>query len=163
MLSVLFVCTANVCRSPMASAIFLTKLSQQGIADNWRVGSAGTWTVDGLPPAKNSELTISSLYKIDIQEHRSRSVDRELLNSFDLILTMERGHREAIKVEFPELAERVFLISEMLGEDNEIVDPVGGPILEYRQTARELDRILTNGFDRIRQLAEKNANKLGHQ
>ena len=151
--SVLFVCTANICRSPMASAIFKSLLSEKGLAGGWRVESAGTWAVEGLPAALNSQQTVSSLYKIEIQSHRSRCVDETVLSSFNLILTMEKGHKEALKIEFPTLAERVFLITEMVGEDTDIKDPIGGPIFEYRQTARELERILTGGFESIRKLA----------
>jgi len=157
--SVLFVCTANICRSPMASAIFRAKLTQWEIGEDWRVESAGIRAMEGLPAAQNVELTLSYLYKVSISEHRSRSVSQELLSSFDLILTMEKGHQEALKVEYPQLAERVFLITEMVGEDKEIEDPIGRPLAIFQKTARELDQILTDGFENIRQLAEKNANR----
>ena len=155
--SVLFFCTANVCRSPMASAIFGNIVSQRGNGENWRIESAGTWAVEGIPAVQNTQLTLASLYKIDIHEHRSRCVSQELLSSFDLILTMEKGHKEALQVEFPGLAGRVYLLSEMVGEDKEIEDPIGGPLIDYRETARELDRILTDGFEKIRQLAESSS------
>jgi protein-tyrosine-phosphatase len=155
--SVLFVCTANVCRSPMASAIFAKIIAQRGNPHDWRIESAGTWAAEGIPAVQNTQLTLSALYKLDIQEHRSRCVNRELLSSFDLILTMEKGHKEALQIEFPDLAGRVYLLSEMVGEDKEIDDPIGGPLIEYRQTARELDRILTHGFEKIKHLAGSNS------
>jgi protein-tyrosine-phosphatase len=152
--SVLFVCTANICRSPMASAIFAKIVAQRAAGENWRIESAGTWAVDGLPAVQNTQLTLSSLYKIDIQEHRSRCVSPELLGSFDLILTMEKGHKEALQIEFPEIAERVYLIGEMVGGEGEIQDPIGGPLIDYRDAARLLERILTDGFDNIHRLAQ---------
>ena len=153
MRSVLFVCTANICRSPMASEIFKHKVSKLENPAEWRIESAGTWAADGNPAVQNAQLTLASLYKVDLSNHSSRVVSRKLLSSFNLILTMEKGHKEALQVEFPELAGRVYLLSEMVGEKREIHDPIGGTPFDFRDTARELDRILTEGFDKIRQLA----------
>jgi protein-tyrosine-phosphatase len=153
MRSVLFVCTANICRSPMASEIFKHKVTKLDNPADWRIESAGTWAAEGNPAVPNAQLTLASLYKIDLLNHSSRVVSRKLLSSFNLILTMEKGHKEALQVEFPELAGRVYLMSEMVEENKEIRDPIGGTPFDFRDTARELDRILTEGFDKIRQLA----------
>lgn len=85
--------------------------------------------------------------------HRARLVSRDLLASFQLILTMERGHKEAIRTEFPELAGRVFLLSEMVDQNYNISDPMGSPLVEFESTARDLDQILTNGFTKIERLS----------
>jgi protein-tyrosine-phosphatase len=141
----------------MASTIFRKTVSKIDNLAEWRIESAGTWAADGIPAAQNAQLTVSSLFNIDIKDHRSRCVSHELLNSFDLILTMEKGHKEALLVEFPHLAGRVYLVTEMVGDQKEIQDPMGGTPFDFRETARELDRILIQGFNTIRQLAEKNA------
>ena len=120
MLSVLFVCTANICRSPMAMGLFRSRVDDD---PEWRIESAGTWSIEGQHAASYTRAVLA-MRGIDISDHRSRSVDREFLQQFNLILTMEGGQKEAISVEFPEIADRVYLISEMVDEVYNIDDPM---------------------------------------
>ncbi len=145
--AVLFVCTANQCRSPMAEAMFRRLLEEHGLT-GWRVESAGTWTQDGIP-ATNFAQEAMRARGLDISAHRSREVSADLLRQFDLILTMEEGHKEALRFEFPDVADRVFLLSEMADKAFEIEDPVGKPLEEYRRTADEIHALLKAGLDRI--------------
>ena len=150
MYSVLFVCTANVCRSPMAMALLESKVKSQD--DRWLIRSAGVWAMPGYPVAENTRLLMSEL-GVDLSEYVSQPITPELIADFNLILTMERGQKEALKAAFPQYADKIFLLSEMIGENNEVVDPIGRPMVDFKETAREIHRILTNGFDRIKQLA----------
>lgn len=149
--AVLFVCTANICRSPMAAALFAEKIKNR---PGWRVESAGTWAPEGQPAVPRAQMAVRGR-GLDLSQHRSRSVSRELLHEFDLILTMEWGHKEALQAEFPEIASRVYLISEMTGRVFNVEDPIGGPLSEYEDTVRELDDLLDQGCDRILQLAAR--------
>ena len=149
--SILFVCTANICRSPMAMALFRAKLGEQ--ADSWRVESAGTWAADGEPAHPKAQLAIAER-GLDLSRHYSRSVSRELLRQFNLILTMEISHKEALRLEFPEIAARVHLLSEMVGQTFNILDPVGGSEQDFRIAAQDIDQIISDGFERILQLAK---------
>jgi protein-tyrosine phosphatase len=69
---------------------------------------------------------------------------------------MERSHKEALSVEFPDLAKRIYLLSEMAGATHDVHDPYGGSIADYRDTARELESLLEKGFDHIVRLAQGN-------
>jgi protein-tyrosine phosphatase len=142
--SVLFVCTANICRSPLAMALFRHRLEQQGELPGWRIESAGTWAMEGEPPALKSIMLLGRR-GINLRSHRSRTVSRELLQSFDLILTMERGHKEALRAEFPEIASRTFLLTEMVGENRDIIDPMGGSLEAFELTIRDLEDIFERG------------------
>lgn len=146
--AILFVCTANICRSPMASGLFKTMLDEAQIPGVWRVESAGTWALEGEPAATGSQAVMSER-GINISKHRAQNVSRELLQSFDLILTMESGHKESLRVEFPDLSGRIYLLSEMVNQKDDIDDPYGGTISEYEQAADEIEGYLNKGFDEI--------------
>lgn len=118
----------------------------------WQVDSAGTWGLEGDPAAVGSLAVMNSI-GIDISDHRARRVDSELLNSYDLILTMERGHKEALCMEFPKYSRRIYMLSEMAGEKSDIEDPYGGPYSGYEQAADDIQQFLDIGFNEIVDLA----------
>ena len=149
--SVLFVCTANICRSPMAMGLMQSKVSQSAL--DWRVESAGVWADEGYPAAMNT-LRVLGSRGIDIRAHRSRPITPEMVLDFDLILVMERNHREALRAAFPGRAKHFFLLSEMVDRQDDIVDPIGGLIADFEDTAQEIEEILDQGFDRILSLTE---------
>lgn len=147
--TVLFVCTANQIRSPFAAALFARKLRARGEERrNWRIASAGTWTEPGYPPFP--EVTeLAKRWGIDLSAHRSRPVSWGLLRRCDLVLTMESGHKEALRVEFMPIAERVFLLSEMAGPPFDVSDPAGRSLHTLEDTFVLIDDLLTRGLDEI--------------
>jgi protein-tyrosine-phosphatase len=137
----------------MARALFASKLGTDPQAQGWRVDSAGTRAIDGLPASEFSQLVIRA-WGLDLSGHLSKQVSGELLDSFDLILTMEANHKEALAAEFPHLAGQIHLLSEMADGQGDVEDPIGGPPEEYEATAREIDHLLNRGFRRILQLSK---------
>jgi protein-tyrosine-phosphatase len=151
MKSVLFVCTANMCRSPLAQGLFQAALAAN--AQDWRVESAGIDAIEGSP-ASQKTLHILGERGIDLSAHRARQIDRSLMEQFDLILVMEHRHKAILQSRFPQFAAKVFLLSEMVGDENEIADPVGGSLEDYRAVANQIESIFQRGFQRIAQLAQ---------
>ena len=88
-------------------------------ARNWRIESAGTWAVYGEQAAPRA-IKVLKARGIDLSAHRSRVVDPNMLSQMRLILVMEKGHKEALQVEFPRYASKVFLLSEMVGEADKV-------------------------------------------
>lgn len=151
--SVLFVCTANRFRSPLAEAVFRKLLREHGIDMNWDVGSAGSWTEGGLPPIPSAAWFRDQL-GLDLSQHRSRSVSRELMTKYHLILVMEKGHKEALRVEFPEMSRKVWMLTELCDSPGyDIPDPATQPEETYLGVAREITALIEKCFPEICRLA----------
>ena len=156
--SVLFVCTANVCRSPLAAELFRHLIRRMnGTCEIWSIESAGIWATPGLPVAKEVQAVLWEL-GIDISDHRSRVVNKNILKRFSLVLTMEAGQKEALIIEFPELKQRIYMLSEMAGVETSIRDPIGSTMNDFKQAADEIERWLREGEGCIRHLAYCNLN-----
>jgi exopolysaccharide biosynthesis WecB/TagA/CpsF family protein len=112
-------------------------------------GSAGIWAMEGSPAAHRKPWSERGL---DLSSHRAQGATVSL-RRFDLVLTMERGHKEALQAEFPDLANRVYLLNEMVDRNGDVRDPIGGTIVDYEDTARELEQILVQGLEKIVRLA----------
>jgi protein-tyrosine-phosphatase len=152
--SILIVCTANICRSPMAEAMLKQLVAERTDADRWHIESAGTWASYGHPAADLSQQVMKEM-GLDITNHQSKPVTEELLHRFDLILTMEENQKEALTIQFKAYADRIFLLSEMVDLVRSIPDPIGGTLADYQDTARLIQKILVNGQDKIVRLANK--------
>jgi protein-tyrosine-phosphatase len=141
MKKVLFVCTGNTCRSPMAETLFRHRAGDI----EWEASSAGTFAMPGSPASENSIAAMKEL-GIDISNHRSQPLTSELVNSVDLIITMTAGHRAQILDIFPEVEDRVFLIN-AFGTSKvpaDVSDPFGGSLSAYTQIRDEIDRALSD-------------------
>ncbi len=134
--------------------MFGKKLQDMNVLNDWQVDSAGTWAGDGLLPMA-SAIDAMSARGIDVSEHQSKPIDEVQLKDFQLILVMERGHQEAIRLEFPEVADRVYLLSEMTGSAYEVDDPVTGTLRDHSHAADVIEQLLAAGFDQIEKLSEK--------
>jgi len=153
--SILIVCTANQCRSPMGMALLRHRITELGLEEEWVIDSAGTWGGDGIP-ATYTAVGAMEERGLDLVEHRSRRITEQMLRGYDLVLTMTRDHQEGIQVEFPAYRDKVFMLSEMMGERFDIADPIGSPLEAYRETASVLDRIFEVSLDRILEIARSN-------
>lgn len=139
--TVVFVCTANICRSPAAQVLLADWLRRAQEPGEWRVVSAGTWASPGVAASRASRQVARSL-GLDLEAHRSQELSRELLAASDLIVCMARSHREAILAELPELAGRVHLLSGLAGPEYDVPDPYGGPDSGYVEMYQELRQLI---------------------
>ncbi|HMI47431.1 MAG TPA: low molecular weight protein arginine phosphatase [Gemmatimonadaceae bacterium] len=146
-MNILFVCSGNTCRSPMAEALARKIAKRRGIED-LNVSSAGTNAWDNIP-ATDEALLVGMERDIDLTGHRARKLSPAIVSEADLIFVMTPGHLEQVK----QLGGRgkVHVIDEYAsGTANQgITDPYGGDLEAYRNTADVLERELEKLFDRI--------------
>ena len=147
--TVVFVCSGNTCRSPMAegfarqyladqAGIPVDQLEDSGVA----IASAGTGTLAGMP-ASSESVQVMDECGVNISSHRSSPLTPEMIHAADLIYCMTQGHRSAVLRLVPAAEQRTFL----LDPAGDVEDPIGADLATYR-TCR--DKIRKHVADRLR-------------
>jgi protein-tyrosine-phosphatase len=146
-MNLLFVCSGNTCRSPMAEALARKIATRRGLEDI-NVSSAGTNAWDNIP-ATDEALLVGMERELDLTGHRARKLTAAMVAEADLIFVMTPGHLEQVK----QLGGRgkVHVIDEYAsGSAHQgITDPYGGDLEAYRHTADLLEQELEKLFDRL--------------
>lgn len=153
-LKVLFVCTGNTCRSPMAEALL-----RHHAGEKTEARSAGIYAIEGMPATPE---TVTALKDRGILiDHQAKRIDRELLQWADLILTMTASHKRILVSHYPFAADKTFTLKEYAassgdgdGKDQspsslDIEDPFGSDLEQYRKTAEEIENALFLWLDRL--------------
>jgi protein-tyrosine-phosphatase len=149
---ILFVCTGNVCRSPMAAGLLQQRLAKEGLDTRYEVASAGVWALDDHPASENA-VAVMAERGIDISQHIAHTITAQDVSAATLILVMSREHEDMLRNTWPQYAWKVHRLSEMAGKRKDIADPYRGPIEEYRECADTIGDNIDRGFERILELA----------
>src|SRR5206468_12795792 len=140
MKTILFVCTGNVCRSPMAEGLFRHAVKGRG---DFCVLSAGVGAIDGQPPSAYAVHALREL-GIDISQQRSRMLTAELVSQADYIFGMTHGHVDAINLLYPQAVEKTFLLREFDDTldifEKDISDPIGGSYEVYLNCRDQIEQ-----------------------
>ncbi|PHK49104.1 low molecular weight protein arginine phosphatase [Staphylococcus edaphicus] len=138
-MKIIFVCTGNTCRSPLAESIAQAKLPDHTIE------SRGIYAMDGQPISEHVNDILQAHY-LEVPTH-AQSFSEEDLNA-DLILTMGSSHKEVIKQRYNNVVQ-VYTIKEYVGESGEVSDPFGGNKSDYMKIYNELNLLIDSLKNKI--------------
>jgi protein arginine phosphatase len=150
---VLFVCTGNICRSPMAAALFNSKAEKNGEVGQWLARSAGTWALENQPASPHA-ISVMKERGIDLANHRGRQITSESLEEANVVIVMTQNHRDALAAEFPQHKKKIHLMSEIERRSYDITDPYGGMFSEYELCALKLEEMIERGYEQIKEWAQ---------
>lgn len=148
MIQILFVCTGNTCRSPMAEGLLRKRLAERG-RDDFQVGSAGIGAAEAYPAADGAYL-VALEGGVDLSEHRSRRLTSEMIDSAEIVLAMSREHKAVVEAMHP--GGNVRLLGDFAGRSRgnvEVADPYGGDLETYREAWDELSALVENLMERL--------------
>ena len=131
--NILFVCTGNICRSPMAEGL-LKKLIKRSPIDNIKISSAGLVALPGNVASFNA-VRVAQESSISLEQHRARLVSQKLVDDADLILVMEPRQRHQLLATNPNAADKVLLLRQFArygSRERGINDPYGLNLEAYR-------------------------------
>ncbi|MFA0815627.1 MAG: low molecular weight protein arginine phosphatase [Anaerofustis sp.] len=153
MKKILFVCTGNTCRSPIAEGIFNDCAKKSGLGDMFRADSAGIDAIEGdIVSPKSVEVCREN--GIDIQFHTVRQIDEAMLEESDLVFGMTMNHRDLLRKRYPQYSNKIYMLGEYAGTvccSGDIPDPFGLPLDRYRKTYRILDGYVGNLMEHLKE------------
>lgn len=140
---ILFVCTGNICRSPMAKYYLEKRLADKGIS-SVEVDSAGIFALDNSASTPETQRIMEAA-GAPLSDHRSSPITLQKVRSADLILVMEHAHKTLIADRMPKMAHKVKLLGSYIkGEEEEVIDPYGSEKAVHNKSFLQISDAVEN-------------------
>ena len=147
--NILFVCTANQFRSPLAEAFLKKHIAEDGAAMGWQVKSAGTW-VKEKSRAHHLAIVIAKVNGIDLSSHVTQEINKELINEADLIVVMTENHKEALQYEFQDYKDKIVMLSEIsCGQIYDIPDPILNNLINCEDIYHDIEQEINKTYIKL--------------
>ncbi|CRZ35373.1 protein-tyrosine phosphatase [Herbinix hemicellulosilytica] len=146
---VIFVCTGNTCRSPMAEAIFRNLDRDSDI----KVSSRGLVVLFGEPINPKAEIVLKN-HNLELVNHRAKGLKESEIDENTLVLTMTQDQKRKVLQNYPG-AVNVYSIKEFAGETGDVVDPYGGTLVDYEECFKELAILVKKTVYKINEQNQK--------
>lgn len=140
MKKIVFICTGNICRSPMGHHYMQKRVIDKNICNNYLIDSCGTYASTGDRATKNA-IEAMKKYDVNMQNHRAKHITEIDLNKYDLIVCLTQNHKTHIALLYPSIQDRVFTLKEYVNPESgykDIDDPWGLSMQVYEQCASEI-------------------------
>ncbi|HTY09633.1 MAG TPA: hypothetical protein VMF88_01060 [Bacteroidota bacterium] len=156
-MNILFVCTANICRSAMSAAILKKMVAEKGLQHSILVDSAGTEALIESP-SEETTIDVCRRHGIDIAMHRAQQITHVMVRDASVILCMAEPHRRIIRGIFPQWERKILLLKEFGLEEApgqpSVEDPTGKAKKKYEKCFLELEAEITRIFPLLQELSE---------
>lgn len=144
----LFVCTGNTCRSPMAAAIFNHFAEEK--KSSWFAQSAGLAAETGIPVSPNTVTALKD-YGIHVEDHISYQLEERMIRDSGLVLTMTETQRDLLRIYYPDFKEKILSLAEFSGYQGDFEDPYGKDLAEYQKLAQTFMDLMPGVVDKLTQ------------
>ena len=160
MLRVLFVCSGNTCRSPMAQLLLQQAIIEKGWSEEIQVVSAGVCAAVGEPVSEGARLAMQRR-GIDALSHSARLLDGALVDQASLILVMTKGHAAAVGNLYPSGKDKTYTLAQFCNLAMDVQDPFGGDEVLYEQCAAQLAGLIDRLLPRLIVLLKEEKDETG--